>query len=185
MSESKVPNILLEKISLDRVGDFHEAVIESSQAWFAESMIPKPDLSIEELEAGAKELLNLWENDEFYWFLIVDGFTNQIVGFTFFNHVNRLYQMANMGYAVRTGREGQGIATAAARRLAQYGFEKLSFHRIEIVVKKDNPVSLKVAEKLGAVREGLLRNRLLSHGAPVDAYMHSLIPSDFAIHKPT
>ena len=183
MSEPKAPNILLEKISLERVNDLHEAVLESRTAWFAEEMIPKPDLSIEELEAATKDLLNLWENDEFYLFFIVDGFTNQLVGFTFLNHVNRQYQIANLGYAVRTSRIGQGIATAAARRLAQHGFEKLSFQRIEIVVQKDNRASLKVAEKLGAVREGLLRNRLLVHGSPVDAYMHSLIPSDFGIHE--
>jgi ribosomal-protein-serine acetyltransferase len=183
MSEPKVPNILLEKISLERVADLHDAVLESSNAWFAEEMIPKPDLSIEELEAATKDLLNLWENDEFYMFFILDGFTNQLVGFTFLNHVSRQYQMANLGYAVRTSRMGKGIATEAARRLAQHGFESLSFQRIEIVVQKDNLASLKVAEKLGAVREGLLRNRLLLHGAPADAYMHSLIPSDLALHK--
>jgi ribosomal-protein-serine acetyltransferase len=183
MSEQKAPNILIEKISLERVPHIHDAFIESGKEWFAEGMIPKPDLSIEELEILTKDLLNRWENGDFYMFLIFDGSTNQVVGFTFLNHVNRQYQMANLGYAVRTSRIGGGIATEAARRLAQYGFEQLGFQRIEIVVQKDNLASLKVAEKLGAVREGLLRNRGIVHGSPYDAYMHSLIPSDFGIHK--
>lgn len=183
MSQQKAPNILIEKISLERVLDLHEAIIESSQEWFAEEMIPRSDLSIEELNAATKNLLNSWEKDEFYMFFIVDGSTNQLLGFTFLNHVSRQYQMANLGYAVRTSRVGEGIATEAARQLAQHGFGKLSFQRIEIVVQKDNIASLKVAEKLGAVREGLLRNRILLHGSPADAYMHSLIPSDFGIYK--
>jgi len=183
MSEQKAPNVLIEKISLERVHDIHDAFIESSKEWFAEDMIAKPELSIEELESAAKNLLNRWENDEFYMFFIFDGSTNQMVGFTFLNHVNRQYQMANLGYAVRTSRVGEGIATEAARRVAKYGFEELGFQRIEIVVRTDNIASLKVAEKIGAVREGLLRNRSYLHGTTSDAYMHSLIPSDFGIHK--
>lgn len=68
MSEPKVPNIRLEKISLERLVGLYEAVLESSQEWFAAGMIDKPELSIEELETGIKELLNRWENDDFYMF---------------------------------------------------------------------------------------------------------------------
>ena len=61
------------------------------------------------------------------------------------------------------------------------GFEKLGLSRIEIVVSKDNEPSLRVAEKLGATKEGLLRNRLRLLGSPCDAYMHSFIPQDFGL----
>jgi ribosomal-protein-serine acetyltransferase len=183
MIDRKMPNIIIEKISLERVRDYHEAIVESSQEWFAEGMIPKPDLSMDELEHVLKNFLELWENDNIYLFSILDASTNQVVGFVFLNHVDRLYQMANLGYQVRTSRMGEGIATAAARLAARYGFEKLGFQRIEIVVRKDHIPSLKVAEKLGAVREGLLRNRLQLHGSAYHAYMYSLIPNDFGIHK--
>ena len=89
--------------------------------------------------------------------------------------------MANLAYWVRTSRVGEGIATEAVILVARYGFEKLGFQRIEIIVSKDNAPSLRVAEKLGAVREGLLRNRLLLHGTPCDAYMHSLIQKEFGL----
>ncbi|MEK6223196.1 MAG: GNAT family N-acetyltransferase, partial [Chloroflexota bacterium] len=89
----------------------------------------------------------------------------------------------NLGYQVRTSRLGEGIATEAAKLVVRYGFEKLMFQRIEIVVRIDNVSSQKVAEKLGAVREGLLRNRLQINGTPWDAYMYSLIPNDYGIHN--
>ena len=112
---------------------------------------------------------------------MIDAKTNQFIGNTILNHVNRKYQMANLAYWVRSSRTGEGIATKAARYATQFGFEKLGLQRIEIVVSRDNRPSLRVAEKLGAVREGLLRNRLLILGSPCDAYMHSLIPKDFGI----
>lgn len=64
-------------------------------------------------------------------------------------------------------------------------YEKLGFQHIEIVVRKDNIASFKVAEKVGAVREGLLRNRLQVHGIASDAYIHSPFPSDYGIPKTT
>jgi ribosomal-protein-serine acetyltransferase len=47
--------------------------------------------------------------------------------------------------------------------------------RIEIFVVAGNIASQCVAEKVGALREGLLRNRLLIRGEPRDAYVFSLI----------
>jgi RimJ/RimL family protein N-acetyltransferase len=179
MSDRKTPTIVIEKISLDRVGDLHEALLESGSEWFEEEMIPAPELSRDELEYATRELLELWEKDEFYTFHILETSTRQILGFAFLNHVNRQYQMANLGYSVRTSRVGEGIATEAAKLVARYGFEQLGLQRIEIIARQENAASLRVTEKLGAVREGLLRNRVQYHGAPCDVYMHSLIPSDF------
>ena len=75
MSQDKASNILIEKISLERVADVHDAFIESGEEWFAAGMIFKPDLSFEELKSGTENLLNSWEKDEYYMFLIVDGST--------------------------------------------------------------------------------------------------------------
>ena len=183
MTNRKTPNIVIEKINLERFGDFYEAMIESGKDWFDAGMIPKPDLSRDELEYMMKAFIALGEQDNAYMFYVLDGITNQIAGVAFINQINRTHQIGNLGYLVTTNRTGAGIATEAARLVAQYGFEKLGLQRIEIVVHKDNAPSLKVAEKLGALREALLRNRILLHGVPCEAYLHSLIPADFGISK--
>ena len=177
------PNIVIEKINLDRFDDFYNALVESGKEWFNAGMIPKPDLSRNELEHMIKAFIALWEQDNTYMFYVLDGANNQIVGIAALNQIYRMHQIGNLAYMVRTSRAGEGIATEAARLVAQYGFEKLGLQRIEIVVHPDNTPSLKVAEKLGATREVLLRNRLRLHGVPCDAYMHSLIPADFGINK--
>jgi ribosomal-protein-serine acetyltransferase len=78
---------------------------------------------------------------------------------------------------------GEGIATETAKLVARFGFENLGFQPLEIEVSPDNPANLKIAQKVGAVSEGLLRNRLNLHGSQCDAYMHSLIPADFGINN--
>jgi RimJ/RimL family protein N-acetyltransferase len=185
MTNSGAHAIGIEKINLARFAEFHEAIIESSREWFTWGMIPKFDLTYEELKCMARAFLELWERDDTYMFYIMDLKNDQIVGVVFLNRMNRMHQFANLGYAVRTSCINQGFATAAAKLVARYGFEKLDLQRIEIVASTDNLPSLRVAEKVGAAREGLLRNGLRMHGIPCDAYMHSLIPADLCITKET
>lgn len=57
-------------------------------------------------------------------------------------------------------------------------FETLGLNRIEIHVQPANEASCRVAEKLGAVRESLCRNRVVHRGEPQDAVLYALLPSD-------
>jgi RimJ/RimL family protein N-acetyltransferase len=79
---------------------------------------------------------------------------------------------------VRTDATGNGIATTAARLAARFGFEVLGLQRIEITVPIGHRASARVAEKLGARREGVLRHRLRLHGTPAGAVLFGLLPSD-------
>ena len=59
-------------------------------------------------------------------------------------------------HAWHTGQTGQGIATAAVRLIARFGFEDLGLQRLELLVAADNLASRRVAEKVGARFEGVL-----------------------------
>src|SRR5208282_2625980 len=74
-------------------------------------------------------------------------------------------------------RTREGAATEAIRLLVDFGFATLGLVRIEIVVAVGNFSSQRAAEKAGAYREGLLRNRITHRGEVRDAYMFSLVPS--------
>lgn len=91
------------------------------------------------------------------------------------NQVNRANRFANLGYWVRTSAAGRGVATAAARLVADRVFQQSDLVRLEIVCAVDNVRSQRVAEKLGAVREGILRRRLVTPSGPTDAVMYSLV----------
>lgn len=122
-----------------------------------------------------------WKNEEAFSFAVVDANDDTFLGGCGLNQLNRQHQFANLGYWVRSRRTGAGVATRAARLTARFGFETLGLHRIEIVVRPENRASRRVAEKVGAVREGRCRNRLRMHGEPHDAELYSLIPADIGI----
>jgi RimJ/RimL family protein N-acetyltransferase len=103
-----------------------------------------------------------------------------LLGGTGLSRVDRVDNMANLGYWVGTPHCGQGVASAAALFAARMGFWQLGFARIEIVVLPHNLASLRVAEKLGATREAEARNRLRFQGQPTSAIVYSLVPDDVA-----
>jgi RimJ/RimL family protein N-acetyltransferase len=119
-----------------------------------------------------------WEKGEHYSFMTFDLHTGEFLGGVGLNFVNRIHNFANLGYWVRSSRTGRGVASAATRLIARFGLEELKFQRLEILAAVDNIASQRVAGKAGAVREAILRKRLLLHGRPHDAVMYSLTVED-------
>lgn len=119
-----------------------------------------------------------WERDVEYALLITRADDGRVLGMTGLNQLDRLQQRANLGYWVRTSETGRNVATIAARRVARWGFDVLGLERIEIVAAVGNLASQRVAEKVGAYREGILRCRLRLAEVQHDAVCYSLIPSD-------
>jgi RimJ/RimL family protein N-acetyltransferase len=119
-----------------------------------------------------------WDEKREFHFGIFDSRSGAFVGGVGLNELKPEHRMANLGYWVRTAWTGRGVATAAARLAAEFGFDELLLERIEILVATGNKGSQRVAQKLGAIREGLLRNRLVIHGRAHDAVVFSLIGSE-------
>lgn len=119
-----------------------------------------------------------WESGDAYGLLIFDRESHELVGGCGLNAIDKDRRRANLGYWVRSSRTGQGIATSAARRLAVWALEDLKMMRLEIVAGLGNTGSQRVAEKVGAVREGVLRNRVRVGDRWHDAVMYSLVPDD-------
>jgi ribosomal-protein-serine acetyltransferase len=134
--------------------------------------------SIEETRQFISSRTASSQSDEWYSVGIFAADGGRFLGGVGINFINRAHQFANLGYWVRTSAAGHGIATIATRAVAKFGFDRLGLHRIEIVAAVDNIASQRVAEKAGATREGILRNRLLIGGVSVDAVMYSLVPRD-------
>jgi ribosomal-protein-serine acetyltransferase len=121
-----------------------------------------------------------WQAGKEFDFAIVDG-TNRILGGCGLNEVRLDRFACNLGYWVCQGETGQGIATAATKAVAQFGFQQLGLQRAEIVAAVGNAASQRVAEKAGAVREGIARRRLMLHHRLFDAVVFSLTPPDLDI----
>ncbi len=109
---------------------------------------------------------------------VIGGGDGALLGCCGLNQINALYHVANFGYWVRTTAAGRGVATRAARLLVEWAFAHTDLERLEILAAVGNRASQAVAEKLGAVREGVLRARLRVHGEAQDAAVFSILRAD-------
>ena len=119
-----------------------------------------------------------WNKREEFNFAIVESATGRFLGGTGLNLINYAHGFANLGYWVRSSCTRRGVATAALRMTARFGFGELNLNHIQILAATGNAGSQRVAEKAGARREGVLRKRLVHHESVLDAVLFSLIPED-------
>lgn len=85
---------------------------------------------------------------------------------------------AEIGYWLGEAFWGKGIATAAVRTLSTYGLRELGLTRIFAVPLVRNPASIRVLEKAGYVREGVLRRSAIKEGIVVDQVLYALTDID-------
>lgn len=138
----------------------------------------RPGYSHEDARAWISHCLSMWEAKSAFPFGIFDDETDALLGGVGLSQIDRVHNMANIGYWVGTPNQGRGIAVAATMQAARFGFDEQAFTRLEIVAAAENHASRRVAEKLGAHFECLARNRILLKGVPEAAAVYSLVPGD-------
>jgi ribosomal-protein-serine acetyltransferase len=122
-----------------------------------------------------------WDAGRYYALAITDARDGTMLGAASLSHVHPVYNFCNLGYWIRSSRRGNGLASRATRLAAKFGFEQLGLLRVEIVAAVENAASIKVAEKSGAHREGILRDRMTVREQVYDAVMFSFIRADFGL----
>jgi RimJ/RimL family protein N-acetyltransferase len=96
-------------------------------------------------------------------------------------HKRRGADALEIGYWIRTGHTGRGLATESSAALTRVAFELCEVDRVEIRVDPANALSLPVPRKLGYTEEGMLRRRLPpdEKGVPRDVIVFSLFRDEF------
>ncbi len=138
-----------------------------------------PQYARSETQAWVEGRPAAWEAKTDFSFMI-ESESELILGGCGLNRIELDNGTANLGYWVRTSAAGKGVATRAAELLRDWAFANLELHRLEILVAVGNVASQRVAEKLGAVREGMLLQRLVLLGERHDAILYSILrpPND-------
>jgi RimJ/RimL family protein N-acetyltransferase len=83
-----------------------------------------------------------------------------------------------MGYIVSAQARGQGVGTEILRRLTDWAFAELASQRLVLIIDVDNHASLRVAERCGYQREGVMRSIHIKQERRGDAVLWSRLPGD-------
>jgi RimJ/RimL family protein N-acetyltransferase len=84
-----------------------------------------------------------------------------------------------LGYYLDSGFQGRGFAHEAAKRTLRFLFEDLQAHKVIILTCDTNEKSWKLAEHLGFLREGHLRECSAKDGKRWGLFHYGLLVSDY------
>ena len=85
---------------------------------------------------------------------------------------------AQFGYWLGEQYWGKGIGIAAAEAMVAHAKTNLSFVRLEAPVFAWNPRSMRLLERIGFTKEGILRRSVYKDGQVTDSVMYALVTID-------
>lgn len=91
---------------------------------------------------------------------------------------------AEIGYSLRFDRWGRGLAREALQLALAHAFDTLGLRRVEADIDPRNTASCALAEHMGFVREGVLRERWQVAGELQDSAMYGLLARDWHARQP-
>lgn len=115
-----------------------------------------------------------------YSFAIADAVTGEAVGQAGLWLRDLGEGRASTGYWVAAQFRRRHYATAALDAISRWGLSLDGIHRLELHVETWNEGSWRAAERVGYIREGLLRSWQQVGNERRDMYMYSLLPEDLA-----
>lgn len=112
-------------------------------------------------------------------FLIFENETGRLIGGVTIGNIRYgVSQSAQIGYWMGERYAGKGHMQDAIRVLISHAFGAMRLHRIEAACIPENARSIRVLEKAGFTREGLLRSYLRINGVWQDHYIYALIADE-------
>ncbi len=116
-----------------------------------------------------------------YPLMIIKKEEQQPVGITMFGNIDFTHKRLEIGWTwIAEKFQGTGINGMCKKLLLDYCFHQLALRRVEFKIDEKNIKSQKAIEKLGAVKEGLLRDyNIQSYGESKGTYVYSILSDEW------
>lgn len=107
----------------------------------------------------------------------VDGVPVGLIGLLSIDQKNKKAEY----YVMLGEREylGKGIAGRASEQFLEYAFQKLLLNRIYLYTETENISAVRLYERIGFKREGIIRDDLFNKGKYIDRYLYGITKGDF------
>jgi RimJ/RimL family protein N-acetyltransferase len=133
--------------------------------------------TVQDVEAEIRRTLAGGPQSPLRFVLVAPG-SEDVVATVGFHTISPVFGTAEITYDVSPAHWGRGIATAACRAAAHWGFEAKGWHRIQATTVLPHVRSQRVLERCGFTREGRVRNFRLVRGVPTDYWLYAVLPGE-------
>jgi RimJ/RimL family protein N-acetyltransferase len=172
----QTPRLLLREFTTPDEDDVHEYASDVVVARYTDWGPNTPTQTRDRISAYLEEQVT-WPRDEVS--LAVEQYTERkVIGTIRISIVDRQTRTADFGLVFNRRYWNQGYASEAAGAILRVAFEMLSLRRVCATCDTRNVGSWHVFEKIGMLREGLLRRDVFQKGEWRDSYLYARIEGD-------
>jgi len=115
------------------------------------------------------------------WWAITDIEDGTFYGACGLSDIDFEHLKAEVGIWILPDFWGKGLMSEATKLVLQYGFNRLSLHRLEANIEADNDVALKAFQKLGFKLEGTLRDSEIKGGKFISVHLIAMLRQEFEL----
>ena len=112
------------------------------------------------------------------WGITLKG-DDVVIGTCTLANLEPSHRRCELGFALHPSAWGRGLGQEAVDRVLLYAFHELGMYRIEADVDPRNSRSIRLVERAGFRREGLLRQRYQVNGEIQDSLIFGLLRPEF------
>lgn len=172
------PRLVLREITLDD-GTFWLRIFSDPETVELTAYEAPRDLEGAQAEILQYAIRPFQEHTGIRWGITLRG-TDDLIGTVGYHGWAREgANRARVGYDLLRERRRQGIMTEAMRAILPYGFNTMSLNRIEALTDPRNVASMRLLERVGFHREGVLRENTFFRGGFVDDVLFSLLAREW------
>lgn len=135
----------------------------------------RPHKRVEDAYQAMELTLKLWEDGSAYSFLITLKESSSVIGMI---AIHPQDFKASIGYVLARANWGMGYMTEAADTIVKWLLAQPDIYRVFATCDVENSASARVMEKVGMIREGLLRKYIIHPNVsdiPRDSYMYAIV----------
>ncbi len=141
--------------------------------------------SIDDARAWHARIVGLESDGRLRQYVVVDRGDARVVGSVLIFNVEPVHRRAELGYALGRRDWRRGVMSEALDAFVAVAFDALELRRMEAHVDPRNAPSIRLLERLGFVREGLMRERATIKGQVVDSCIYGLLADDLRRRRAT
>ncbi len=97
--------------------------------------------------------------------------------------ISQQNSVGEVGYWIRSDETGNGYGAEATTRAVQVGFEEMGLHKVQLRIAVGNVRSERIAERIGFVLEGTLRDEVKVGDRWLDHTIWSMLESEWWVQR--
>jgi len=105
---------------------------------------------------------------------------NKLIGLTILRDINLINRSAETAIYIGDQNErSKGYSKEALTLTLNFAFNNLGLHRVFLSVREDNVAAIGLYEKMGFIREGILRDSIYKDGKYISLIIMSILEGEF------